>query len=220
MNFRPARSAVLDIAAENRRIGGVKRFVPNQSMRLLAFALLAFLPLAVQAHPAPVEAEGLLSGMSHPVMGLDHLLAALAVGCLAVQMGGRAFWLLPVTFVSCLLVGMIAGMGFFSTPVIEAVILSSVLVLGGMLVSPRQPPLWAGVLIVGFFALFHGHAHGSEMPVGAARHLYTFGFLITTGLLHWMAMGSVIVARHYGKTSLVRYAGAAMVCAGVALWIV
>ncbi len=197
----------------------MKRFVPNQLVKFLAFIALVFLPLAAQAHSGHVEAKGLLAGMAHPVMGVDHLLAALAVGFLAAQMGGRAFWLLPTTFVSCLFIGMLAGMGFLGKPAIEAIILSSVLVFGGMMISTKQLPLWASLLIVGFFALFHGHAHGSEVPTGAARHLYTVGFLTTTGLLHWMAMGSVIVARYYGQTSLVRYAGAAVILSGVALWI-
>ena len=197
----------------------MKRFVPNQILKVLALVALAFLPFVAQAHSGHVEAKGLLTGMTHPVMGLDHLLAALAVGFLAAQMGGRAFWMLPATFISCLLVGMLAGMGFFGKPVIEAVILSSVLVFGGMMVSAKKLPLWASIFVVGFFALFHGHAHGTEMPTDTARHLYTVGFLATTGLLHWMAMGSVIVARHYGKTSLVRYAGAAVIVSGVALWV-
>ena len=196
----------------------MKRFAPNQLVKFLAFIALAFLPLVAQAHPGRIEAHGLLTGMAHPVMGADHLLAALAVGFIAAQMGGRAFWLLPATFVSCLFIGMLAGMGFLGEPAIEAIIFSSVLVFGAMIVSTKQLPLWASLLVVGFFALFHGHAHGSEMPGGAPRDLYTVGFLAATGLLHWMAMGSVIVARYYGKTSLVRYAGGAVILSGVVLF--
>ncbi len=181
--------------------------------------VLAFLPIAAQAHPCHNEAKGLLAGMTHPVIGLDHLLAALAVGFLSAHMGGRAFLLLPMTFISCLVVGMLAGMGFFGKPAIEALVLSSVLVFGGMMISPKQLPLSASVLVIGFFGLFHGHAHGSELPEQAVRHLYILGFLTTSGLLHWMAMATVIVARHYEKTSFVRYAGAAVILSGLILWI-
>jgi len=149
----------------------------------LILLLLCLLPAPLFAHTGH-EALGFTNGFTHPVLGLDHLLAMLSVGILSAQVGGRAIWTVPLTFVSFMLVGGIFGMlgiPFFS---VEIAIAASVLALGLAIAIDKKFPMAITMTGVAFFALFHGHAHGEEMPGSAQPALYALGFVLGTTLIH------------------------------------
>jgi len=178
-------------------------------------ALMLLWPAAGWAHQVGGEAVGLVSGLRHPISGLDHVLAMVAVGLWGAQLGAPALWLLPVTFPMVMaLGGMLALMGV-SLPGIEIGIAVSAIGLGFMVFREARPPLWVAAALVGFFAIFHGHAHGAELPAGANGLLYSIGFVIATGCLH--ATGIAIGLAHrwrLGQVAL-RVAGAVVAMAGV-----
>ncbi|MGO8069251.1 HupE/UreJ family protein [Rhizobium leguminosarum] len=156
---------------------------------LLALAAAA-LPAVASAHPAIGEAAGFSHGFTHPISGLDHVLAMVMVGVFAFQLGGRATWLVPTTFVLVMALG-VAGI---NVPFVEIGIALSVVVLGAVVALNVKAPLAAALGVIGVFAIFHGHAHGSEMPENAAGAAYAAGFMIATALLHLagLALGYVI----------------------------
>jgi urease accessory protein len=146
------------------------------------FVLFALLPLSVNAHL--IGGNGISSGISHPFIGLDHLLAMIAVGIMAVRAGGKAVFGLPMTFVSFMaLGGAIAVLGF-PLPGVEAWIAISLLVFGIMVALTKKLPMNLAFACVAIFALFHGHAHGEEIPAIASPALYALGFVISTTMLH------------------------------------
>lgn len=153
--------------------------------RLLLAGLL-LIPGLAHAHPGHENMTGLLSGLAHPVFGPDHLLAMLAVGLWGAQLGGQARWVLPVVFVSIMLAGGGLGMLGLQLPALEPGIMASVLVLGLLLLWSRQLPLLPSAALVGLFALFHGVAHGAEMPLEASAATYALGFALATAGLHLM----------------------------------
>ncbi|KZS50895.1 MULTISPECIES: HupE/UreJ family protein [Rhizobium] len=150
---------------------------------LLALAAAA-LPAAAYAHPAIGEAAGFSHGFAHPISGLDHVLAMVMVGVFAFQLGGRATWLVPTTFVLVMAVGGVLGATGVNIPFVETGIALSVVVLGAIVALNVKAPLAATLGIIGLFAIFHGHAHGAEMPENAAGAAYAAGFMIATALLH------------------------------------
>lgn len=150
---------------------------------LLPVACLA-LPGLAQAHPGHMEMSGLASGFAHPLFGLDHLLAMLAVGLWGAQLGGSARWTLPLLFVAVMLAGGGLGIAGLGLPGVEQGIVASVVVLGLLLLAARRVPLAYSGILVGAFALFHGHAHGTEMPVHSSAALYALGFVAATAALH------------------------------------
>ena len=160
---------------------------------LLALAAAA-LPAVAFAHPAIGEAAGFSHGFAHPMSGLDHILAMVMVGVFAFQLGGRARWLLPATFVLVMAFGGALGVAGISIPFVELGIALSVVVLGAVVALNVKAPLAAAIGVVGLFAIFHGHAHGTEMPDNAAGVAYAAGFMIATALLHaaGLALGYVI----------------------------
>ena len=180
-----------------------------------SIALLALLcmPLLAQAHPGHAETTGLALGLAHPIGGLDHLLAMLAVGLWASQLGGSARWLMPVLFVGFMLVGAGLGMNGFALPMVEQGIVASVVVLGLLLLWAKRLPLAAGATLVTAFAMLHGLAHGAEMPVSSNAMLYMAGFAVSTALLHLAGMG----AGAWRSGMLSRFIGAAIAVAGVGL---
>lgn len=155
-------------------------------------------------------------GLLHPLTGVDHLLAMLAVGIWAAQLGGRARWMMPAVFVTMMIVGATVGIAGLHLPVIEIAIGMSVLMLGVCVAASARLPLAAAVSLVALFAVFHGHAHGAEMPAGAGATAYVVGFALATVLLHGagLALGT-FSAR--GRPWLLRAAGAAIAIFGVAL---
>jgi urease accessory protein len=155
---------------------------------------------------------GLASGFAHPFVGLDHLLAMVAVGVWAVQLGGRYRLLLPATFVAAMAAGAGAGLLGIPLPRVESLIALSVLVLGALVAaSVRAGWQWPAALVA-LFALFHGHAHGAEMPVFSSPGLYFAGFLLATALLH--AIGVVAATLLKERAAIVRFGGAAIGLAG------
>lgn len=179
-----------------------------QSTRLttLFAAALAFVPAFAQAHPGHAAGAGFTHGFAHPMMGLDHLLAMLAVGLWAAQLGGRATWLVPAAFVSVMTAGAGLGMSGVHLPLVEQGIIASVLVLGLLIASAARLPLAASAALVGVFALFHGVAHGAEMPASASGLAYAAGFALATAALH--AVGLLVAKSTRGEW--VRLAGAAI----------
>ncbi len=176
-----------------------------------AFALLA---VPAWAHEQQGQATGFLTGLAHPVSGLDHVLAMVAVGLWGAQLGAPAIWLLPVTFPLVMAVGGFLGLVGVPLPGVEIGIAVSAVVLGTLVALEARPPSWVAAVAVGFFALFHGHAHGTELPAGQSGLLYSLGFVVATGALHACGIGIGLVHRWPWGRWLLRLAGAAVAAAG------
>jgi len=186
--------------------------------RALPLLLIFLLPSLAQAHPGPPgHTHGFANGLMHPLTGLDHICAMVAVGLWAAQRGGRALWLVPTTFVSIMIVGGALGMGHAGIPYVEQGIATSVLVLGILIAAAIRLPLAVSTAIVGLFALFHGYAHGAEMPATASGLAYGVGFVIATASLHLCGIGLGLFAKRRASANLIRYAGGAIAACGVYL---
>lgn len=185
----------------------------------LLVALFALTPVLAHAHHLPGQASGFTSGLSHPLLGMDHLLAMVAVGLWATQLGGRAIWMVPAAFVSLMTVGGALGMLGVHLPMVEAGILASVLILGLLIAASARLPLSGAMALVGLFAIFHGHAHGAEMPAAASGAVYGAGFALATAALHACGIGLGLLARKYASAPALRFAGAAIASAGLCLWL-
>ena len=175
-------------------------------------ALLLFLglllPTVVWAHES-VPVGGFISGLSHPVLGFDHLLAMVSVGILSAQIGGRAIWTIPATFVGVMLLGGVLGMKGVPWFSVEVGIAFSVFALGVALAADKKVPFLFTMIFVGVFAIFHGHAHGTEMPDLAKPMLYAFGFVIgTTGIHIAGVLIGVLSKKIEHGPQLLRYLGA------------
>ena len=184
-----------------------------------ALLALAFVPAAALAHEEAGQAAGFLAGLVHPVSGLDHVLAMVAVGLWGAVLGAPALWVLPVAFPLMMAVGGVLGLIGLPLPAVEVGIAVSAVVLGAMVLADARPPLVVAAIVVAFFAIFHGHAHGTELPPGTSALSYSLGFVIATGLLH--AAGIALGALHRWPAGrwLVRSAGGAVGAAGlVFLW--
>lgn len=174
----------------------------------------AIWPAIAWAHAERGQASGFLAGLRHPVSGLDHVLAMIAVGIWGAQLGPPAIWLLPVTFPVIMAFGGMLGLSGVTLPAVDAAIAVSGIALGLAVLTEWRPPLWLAAMIVGFFAVFHGHAHGAELPPGADGILYSFGFVVATGMLHATGIGIGVVHRWAWGTTALRAAGAAVAFAG------
>ena len=181
--------------------------------------LAMVIPSLAHAHVGIGETDGFLHGFGHPLTGLDHLCAMIAVGLWAAQTGGRAIRAVPLTFVSVMLLGGAPGMAGTQFSLAETGIAVSVLMLGVFIAAAVRLPLPASVLIVGLFALCHGYAHGAEMPVSASALGYAGGFALATALLHLAGIGVVISIEKIASAKFVRFAGGAIVLCGVLLWV-
>lgn len=164
------------------------------SLLLLAAPLAAHVGDGTHHHHGPT----FLSGFLHPLTGLDHLLAMIAVGLWAAQMGGRMVWALPAAFVLTMLAGGIAALGGMPLLLVEPGIAASIVVLGLLIAMAVRLPLLAGCALSGLFALFHGYAHGAEMAAGSGAALYFIGFALTTAFLHGVGIALGILI---GRTS-------------------
>jgi urease accessory protein len=182
---------------------------------LAAAATAGFAPAAF-AHVGDHSHLGLAAGFAHPFSGLDHLLAMVAVGLWASQLGGRALWLLPLTFPLVMAVGAALGIGEASLGWIELGIAASVLVLGVMIALKAQPTLAVSVPLIGLFALLHGYAHGVELPAGAPALTYGAGFIAATAVLHGIGL-TLGFAMIRTPVHIARAAGGAIACAGLVL---
>ncbi|MGE0226502.1 MAG: HupE/UreJ family protein [Acetobacteraceae bacterium] len=184
---------------------------------LAAAAMLA--PAVAMAHTGS-HAGGLMHGFAHPVSGFDHILAMLMVGAFAWQLGGRALWLVPASFVTLMAVGGALGAAGLAVPFVEIGIALSVVVLGAVVALGVRAPLAAAMAVVGLFALFHGHAHGAEMPAETGAFGYAAGFMIATALLHvaGISIGALTGSVHTGRAAItVRTAGGIASAAGIGL---
>ncbi len=157
--------------------------------RLAAAAVLLALSAAPAfAHLNPEQHGSFMAGVSHPLFGLDHILAMVAVGLWAALLGGRAVWLVPTAFVGTMCVGFAVALAGLGLPFVEPVIAASVVVIGLLALVALQVPTSVGMVMVGFFAFFHGYAHGGEL--GAAGALpFCIGFALSTAFLHAIGVG-------------------------------
>ena len=184
----------------------------------LMTAALTLIPAAAFAHTGAGEVHGFVWGLAHPLGGLDHILAMVTVGIFAWQLGGRALWLVPATFVLLMAAGAAFGMAGLPLPFVELGIAASVIVLGSIVAFARGAPIAVAMGIVGVFAIFHGHAHGTEMVLNAAGGAYAAGFLLATALLHLagIALGCAIGRIADGRAPY-RLGGALVALAGLAI---
>jgi urease accessory protein len=183
--------------------------------RSLAILFLFLYPLTVFAHKRGGEAIGFVSGFEHPISGLDHVLAMVAVGMWGAQLGVPAIWVLPIVFPMVMAFGGMMGLMGIKLPGIELCIALSALALGFAVFREARPKLWIAAIIVGIFAIAHGHAHGTELPLGASGVLYSIGFVMATGLLHALGIGIGLVHRWPSGRIALRFAGAMVAMGGV-----
>jgi urease accessory protein len=184
---------------------------------LLALGLVA-LPTAALAHTGHADTAGFAHGFMHPIGGLDHVLAMVAVGVFAFVLSGRALWLVPLSFVGMMAVGFVLGVNGVTLPYAELAIALSSIMIGGVAALGRRMPVVAAMGLVGGFAVFHGWAHGAEMPVDASGLTYALGFVAATALLHICGIAASLavaaVAGKYGRT-LAQVAGGAFALGGM-----
>jgi urease accessory protein len=184
----------------------------RQSLLILCLLLC---PLTVFAHQRGGEVIGFASGFWHPISGIDHILAMVAVGMWGAQLGAPAVWVLPVVFPMVMALGGTMGLMGIKLPGIELCIALSALALGFAVFREARPKLWISATIVGVFAIAHGHAHGTELPLGASGVLYSIGVVMATGLLHALGIGIGVVHRWTAGRIALRVAGAVVAMGGV-----
>ena len=186
----------------------------------LAAAMVVLTPVVAFAHTGVGGTSGFVQGFGHPISGLDHLLAMLMVGVFAWQLGGRALWLVPMAFVVVMAVGGTLGIAGIGVPFVETGIALSVAVLGAMVAFNVITPTATAIGVVGLFAIFHGYAHGAEIPEDAGGLAYGAGFIIATALLHLAGISAGFLmgkaGEKYGPVG-VRLAGGLAIVAGVVL---
>ncbi len=175
---------------------------------MLLWAQVAF------AHPQAGEAKGFLTGFKHPISGLDHVLAMVAVGLWGAQLGSPAIWLLPVAFPMVMAFGGMLGLMGVPLPGVEYGIAASAILLGAAVMFEVRPPLALAAVLVAFFAIFHGHAHGTELPPGESGLLYSIGFVIATGCLHGVGISIGVAHRWMWGQRMLRVAGALVAVGG------
>jgi urease accessory protein len=183
---------------------------------LVVIVAMVLAPVAY-AHVGVGQTTSFAHGFIHPLSGFDHVLAMMSVGLWAAQRGARARWLIPVTFLIIMAVGGVAGSLGITVPFLEQGIALSVLVLGVLVAAAVRWPLPLSMLIVGVFALFHGHSHGAEMPLGVSGLEYGAGFVLATSLLHAVGAGAGILFHSFNRDFLTRLLGSAVAASGVYL---
>jgi len=170
---------------------------------------------SAQAHSEGGEAGGFINGFTHPLFGADHIVAMVAVGLWGAFLGSPAIWLLPVIFPTVMAFGGALGVMGVPLPAIETGIALSGIVLGLMVLLASKPPIWVAAVLVGIFAIFHGHAHGTELPTSANPMTYSIGFVISTGLLHLSGIALGLLTRFPWGIPLVRGCGGVIACVGL-----
>jgi urease accessory protein len=181
---------------------------------LAMFALFA--ATAAQAHTGDGIGGGFLTGFTHPLFGWDHVIAMAAVGLWGAFLGAPAIWLLPIVFPLVMAVGGALGVAGVPVPMVETGIAASGLVLGLMVAFGVRAPLWIAAVLVGVFAIFHGHAHGTELPTATNPYAYAAGFVVATGLLHLAGIAFGTLAQTQTGTWAVRAAGVVIAALGAA----
>jgi urease accessory protein len=190
---------------------------PQGGGELTVFVATALLLLSTPAFAHTSEtAGGFLAGLAHPVFGPDHVVAMVAVGLWGAFLGAPAIWLLPIVFPLVMALGGVLGIVGVPLPAVETGVASSAIVLGLMVALAARPPLWVAAVLVGAFAIFHGYAHGKELPDGANAVAFSAGFVIATGLLHLTGIAFGLLARWPAGRLAVRGAGGVIALVGVA----
>jgi urease accessory protein len=167
------------------------------------------------AHSGEGNASGFISGFMHPILGWDHVIAMVAVGLWGAFLGQPAIWLLPVVFPMVMAFGGALGVMGIPVPGVEVGIALSAVVLGILITFKARPPLWVSALIVACFAIFHGHAHGTELPEATNPLSYSLGFVIATGLLHVAGIAFGLLVRWPAGVITVQTGGAVIAGLGV-----
>lgn len=186
---------------------------PMKHSRTFALVALALFAGTASAHTGDHDTvTGFSGGLAHPLLGLDHLFAMIAIGLWAAQQGGRALWAVPAAFVGAMVLGGGLAWSGIALPHVETGIALSVLVLGLLIATRRQWAVAAGMVLAAGFALFHGYAHGLEMPLAASPMLYALGFMLATVFLHGVGIVGSLIGRH--ATQL---AGAGIAASGLML---
>jgi urease accessory protein len=187
---------------------------PRRLPFLTMLIAVAFLAQPGFAHEQVGVSGGLASGLLHPLSGMDHLIAMVAVGIWGAQLGAPAIWLLPITFPLVMAFGGVLGVLRIPLPMPEAAIALSALVLGMAVAIRLRVPFAAAAVVVGIFAIFHGHAHGAELPSAANPLAYGVGFVVATGLLHLCGIAIGTLSRWPAGERLIRGLGAAIALLG------
>jgi urease accessory protein len=221
----PSSASPLPGSAPSPPLGGEKetrraRFGYDGVMNRSATYLSILLPWLLAAAPAFAHSGsmtgGFAGGFAHPLFGLDHVVAMVAVGLWGAFLGTPAIWLLPIVFPLVMAVGGVIGILGIPLPGVEIGIALSAVVLGLMVALAARPPMWVAAVLVGAFAIFHGHAHGAELPPGTDAVAYSVGFVVATGLLHLIGIAFGLLARWPAGRYAVRAAGGAIALAGIA----
>lgn len=186
---------------------------PVRNIHLLAFSLLLISP-SVWAHTEEGIVGGFISGFLHPIYGPDHVVAMVAVGIWGAFLRQPAIWMLPVIFPLVMAIGGALGVLGLPLPFVEIGIALSAIVLGLMVVSAARPPLWIAGVLVAVFAIFHGHAHGAELPEASNPLSYAIGFVLATGVMHLVGIAFGMLTRYPQGTLAVRCTGALISAAG------
>jgi len=186
-------------------------------LRALFVVLGALLPSFAYAHVGLGEASGFVHGLAHPASGLDHVCAMLAVGLWAAQTGGRSVWAVPLTFVGVTALGGALPLLGVGLPFVEQGIVLSVLLLGVLIAASVRLPLRLGSAMVGLFALWHGHAHGTEMPAAASGIEYVLGFVLATAALHVIGIAFGLSVQQLMRERVIRATGASIALCGIYL---
>ncbi len=189
----------------------------RKTISVLTFSLLYLGATGVAfAHSGTGYGGGFVAGFAHPILGWDHVAAMVAVGLWGAFLGKPAIWVLPVVFPLVMALGAVAGILGIPLPGVETGIALSAVVLGLMIVFAVKPPVWVASLIVGVFAVFHGYAHGVELPATVNAFAYATGFVISTGVLHLIGIGFGLLVKWPQGRIAVRGAGGVISLAGVA----
>ena len=175
----------------------------SRAARLAIVLTFAALPTMVHAHEQIGEATGFVTGFMHPITGLDHIIAMVAVGLWGAQLGAPAIWMLPVTFPIVMAFGGFLGIIGVPVPGVEIGIALSGVLLGAAVMTESRPPLIIAAALIAVFAIFHGHSHGAELPPGTSGVTYSIGFVVATGMLHACGIGIGTIHRwSYGRLAL------------------
>ena len=184
-------------------------------LTLWFFLVTVLWPLYAWAHVGSGEAGGFLTGVQHPVSGFDHVLAMMAVGLWGAQLGAPALWILPVVFPVMMAMGGMLGLMGIPISGVEVGIAVSAIVLGFMVLTEARLKIQLAMVIVAFFAIFHGHAHGTELPAGQSGLLYSIGFVAATGCLHGAGITVGLIHRWPAGRLVLRGAGSLVCAAGI-----
>jgi urease accessory protein len=191
-----------------------------KTLTLMTLGFLFFIPNFAIAHSGIDESASFSSGLLHPLNGLDHLLAMIAVGLWAVQLGGRAIWLLPLSFVLLMLTGGCLGLAGLSTSLPSMGVIVSILVFGFLLAVSFKTPHVISTIIVGIFALFHGHVHGSELLLTKNAGYSFIGFALATIVLHLAGIALGLSFKKWDSEILFRLSGVGFLFSGVYIFTV